>query len=64
MLPWQEEEMRQLAVSRLGRRKCACCEDPIYTERCLDLSALGIPGLLCERCVDRNMLLTIDTRED
>lgn len=64
MLPWQEEELRQLTIARRPREKCVCCQDTIYTERCLDLTVVGLPGFLCERCVDRNMLLTIDTQED
>lgn len=64
MLPWQEEQMRQAEIARRPRKKCRCCEDPIYTEYCLDLTVLGLPGFLCQRCVDRNTLLTIDTQED
>lgn len=63
MEPWQEEELRQRRWTRHGRRECIHCREIIYTERCLDMGAFGIPGLLCERCLDRNMLLTIDTQE-
>lgn len=55
MEPWQEEALRQLQISRLPRPQCVLCEDTIYTEYCLDLKAFGLPGLVCERCVDRNM---------
>lgn len=63
MEPWQEEELRQVGIARRRRKICVCCEEVIYTERCLDLTAFGGTGLVCERCVERNTILTIDTQE-
>ena len=57
MEPWLQEEMRQLGYTarRLGRPRCVCCEEHIWSERYLDLAAFGLRGFACERCLEANM---------
>ena len=56
MEPWMEEEQRQARWhSRLSRLpRCACCDEPIATERYLNLNAFGIAAAACETCVEQN----------
>lgn len=51
--PWQEEEMRLLRQERLPRPRCVCCGEPLSPEF-LDLTAFGIRGFGCQRCVEGN----------
>ena len=54
MEPWQLEELRQiqLAAKRARLPRCACCDEPIGTERFLDLRAFGLNAVACETCVE------------
>ena len=54
MEPWMQEELRQiqLAARRARLPRCACCGEPIPTERFLDLSGFGLHALACETCVE------------
>ncbi len=60
MEAWQQEEMRQLRLTRKQQLlpRCQCCEKRITTEYCLDLLPFGLAAKLCERCVDRNLVRT------
>ena len=53
MEPWQEEELRLLRQERLPRPRCVCCGEPLSPEF-LDLTAFGIRGYGCQRCVEGN----------
>ena len=54
MEPWQEEDLRQLRLAaRLQKRpRCACCDERIPTERCLNLAPFGLNAVACENCVE------------
>lgn len=56
MEPWVEEMRRQNALEALQKRfpACICCDEPIRTERYLDLEAFGIRGYVCEDCMEEN----------
>ena len=50
-----EARDRVNAESAARRPRCSCCGDPIQTETALDLRSLGLPELVCQRCVDRHI---------
>ena len=58
--PWQQEQLWQLQLENkaLHRPRCHCCDKPIKTELCLDLSPFGLQALACESCVENNMHTT------
>ena len=62
MEPWVQEELRQiqLAARRARLPRCACCDEPIPTERFLDLRGFGLRALACETCVEENLGFTDD----
>lgn len=62
MEPWQQEVLHQLQIDRRReeRPRCYCCEEPILSERFLDLDAMGIEAKVCEECVAENMRFTAD----
>lgn len=64
--PWMQEERRQLAyTARLLRKpRCACCNNHIASEQCLDLENAGLAGYICERCIKANTVYTDDLVED
>lgn len=51
MEPWQQEALLQQRYARHPGKLCQCCDAPVETERYLDLSAFGLAGVVCERCV-------------
>lgn len=54
--PVVQEEDRQLAYTakRMRMPRCLCCNEHIWTEKYLDLSAFGLNGYACEECVKHN----------
>ena len=62
MEPWLQEELRQihLAARRARLPRCACCGEPIPTERFLDLRPFGLGAVACETCVEENFSYTED----
>jgi len=57
----QYEAMDRAYTKRIMRRPCcACCGEHLMTENYLDLSPFGIPGVACERCVDKYTADTAD----
>lgn len=54
MEPWQLEQLRQirLAARRARFPRCACCDEPVPTERFLDLRVFGLNAVACETCVE------------
>jgi hypothetical protein len=61
----RQEEARDLAyTARIMRRpRCERCDTPILSESYLDLSAFGLNGLACERCVNANTHATCDLED-
>ena len=62
MEPWQQEALLQLQTDRRRnlRPRCHCCDEPILSERFLDLEAFGLQAMVCEDCVSANMRCTAD----
>ena len=60
MEPWLQEELRQIhmAARRARLPRCACCGEPVGTERFLDLRGFGLQALACETCVEENFRYT------
>ena len=56
MEPWQEEERRQAMARRSLQLlpRCVCCQEPVVTERYLDLQAFGLAEVACEKCAEEN----------
>jgi hypothetical protein len=48
----------------MRRPRCECCNEPLTTDNFLDLSDFGLNGLVCEKCVDRNMRPVADLDDD
>ena len=48
----------------MRRPRCECCNEPLTTENFLDLSDFGINGVVCEKCVERNMRPVTDLDDD
>ena len=57
MEPWQEEALEALkwAARATGLPQCHICEEPITTERYLDLEIFGAPVQICEDCMGEHM---------
>lgn len=64
MEPWQQEALFQLWREKRALPRCVCCGGTIETEEYLDLSAFGLKGASCSRCVEANMLCTQPPVED
>lgn len=62
----RQEEARDLAyTARIMRRPCCeSCGEHILTESYLDLSVFGLNGVVCEKCVERNMAPVEDLDDD
>lgn len=60
------EDARDLAyTARMMRRPCCeCCGEHVMTDEYLDLTPLGINGVLCEDCINDNRRLTCDLDDD
>ena len=57
MEPWVEEEMRQMRLERERDKlpRCVCCNQPVVSERYLELEGFGLKGVGCEGCVEKAM---------
>ncbi len=60
------EDARDLAhTMRIERRPCCeVCGEHLTTDEYLDLTPLGINGVLCEDCINDNRQLTSDLDDD
>ena len=61
----QFERMDLAYTAMIMRRpECACCGEHLTSETYLDLSAFGLNGVVCERCIDKNTFATMDLDDD
>jgi hypothetical protein len=59
------ERMDLAYTAKIMRRpRCECCNEPLTTDNFLDLSDFGLNGVVCEKCVDRNMRPVADLDDD
>lgn len=60
--PIAQERARDMAhTARIMRRPCCeCCGEHLETDEYLDLTPLGITGVLCEDCMNDNKHSTYD----
>ena len=64
--PVEQERRRDLSYTAMIMRRpcCECCGEHLTSETYLDLSAFGLNGVACERCIDKNTFATVDLDDD
>lgn len=61
----QYDRMDRACAARIMRRPCCeCCGEHLTGESYLDLSVAGLTGVICDRCVERNMVSVTDWDDD